>query len=95
MITLCTSNSIDLNVNSCKVYPANISISDQLYSNVDPTLKIKQNPTSVIQRCTTLIQRRMQTLKQRWNDVEATLCNIDTNVVETTSKPIGPLNMDL
>ena len=41
MITLCPSNSIDLNVNSYKVYPANISISDQFYSNVDPTLKIK------------------------------------------------------
>ena len=32
---------------------------------VDPTLKMKQNPTSDFQRCTTLIQRRCPTSKQR------------------------------
>ena len=38
-------------------FPANIATSDQRCFNVDPTLKMKQNPTSDFQRCTTLIQR--------------------------------------
>ena len=37
--------------------------------NVDPTLKTKQNPASVFQRYTMLIQRRIPTLKQRRNNV--------------------------
>ena len=45
--------------------PANILMSDQRCFNivnqhwnyVDPTLKVKQNPKSVFQRCTTLYQR--------------------------------------
>ena len=40
---------------------------DQRWNNVDPTFKMKQNPTSDFQRCTTLIQRRCPTSKQRWN----------------------------
>ena len=54
----------------------NISTSDQRcfnvvgqrWNNVDPTLKMKQNPTSHFQRCTTLIQRclKQRCLKQRW-----------------------------
>ena len=42
---------------------------DQRWNNVDPTLKMKQNPTSDFQRCTTLIQRQCPTLKQRRNNV--------------------------
>ena len=46
-------------------FPANISTSDQRcfnvvdqrWNNVDPTLKLKQNPKWFFQRCTTLIQR--------------------------------------
>ena len=57
--------------------PANISTSDQRcfnvldqrWNNVDPTLKMKQNPKSDFQRCTTLIQRQCPTLKQRRNNV--------------------------
>ena len=59
---------------SDKSYTANVSMSDQYCfnvvdqrrNNVDPTLKMKQNSTSDFQRCTTLIQRRCPTLKQRW-----------------------------
>ena len=58
---------------SDKSYTANVSMSDQYCfnvvdqrrNNVDPTLKMKQNSTSDFQRCTTLIQRRCPTLKQR------------------------------
>ena len=50
--------------------PANISTSDQrcfnVYLNVDLTLKMKQNPTSDFQRCTTLITTLV-------SDVETTL----------------------
>ena len=61
--------------------PANISTSDQCcfnvvdqrWNNVDPTLKTKQNPTSDSQRCTTLIQPRCPTLKQRWYNFILTL----------------------
>ena len=46
-----------------KLTPANISTSDQSYfsfvdqrwNNIDPPLKMKQNPTSDFQSCTTLI----------------------------------------
>ena len=58
-------------------FPANIStldqrcfnFVDQRWNNVDPTLKMKQNPTSDFQRCTTLIQLQCPTLKQRRNNV--------------------------
>ena len=61
--------------------PRNISTSDQScfnvvdqrWNNVDPTLKMKQNPTSDFQRCTMLIQRQYPTLKQRWYNVDTTL----------------------
>ena len=46
---------------------------DQRWNNVDPTLKMKQNPTSDFQRCTTLIQRRCPTSKQRWYNFISTL----------------------
>ena len=81
---------------------------DQRWNNIDSTLKMKQNPTLVFQRCKTLIQRptlklkqRRNNLAQRWKNVETTLHNVSTlfqrslNVVETLSKPIGLLNMDL
>ena len=45
--------------------PANISTLDQRCINVDPTLKLKQNPMSDFLRWTTSIQRRFPTLKQR------------------------------
>ena len=65
-------------------YPANISTSDQRcfnvvdqrWKNVDPTLKMKQNPTSDFQCCTTLIQRRCGTLKQRWKNLDTTLSTL-------------------
>ena len=70
--------------------PANISTSDQRYfnvvdqrwNNVDPTLKMKQNPTSDFQRRTTLIQRRCPTLKKRWNNVETTLHNVGKMLIQ-------------
>ena len=40
-----------------------------LWINVEIMLKMKQNPTSDFQRCTTLIQRQCPTLKQRRNNV--------------------------
>ena len=60
--------------------PANISTSDQRcfnfvdqrWNNVDPMLKLKQNPMSDFQRCT-FLQRRSQTLKQRWYNFILTL----------------------
>ena len=67
--------------------PANISTSDQRcfnvvdqrWNNVDRTLKMKQNPTSDFQRCTTLIQRRCATLKQRWYNFISTLFQLGLN----------------
>ena len=71
----------------------NISTSDQRCFNFDLTLKIEQNPTSDFQCCTTLIQRRCPTLKQRWNDVDTTLswrCFIVSSIlVKAISKPVG------
>ena len=57
--------------------PANISTSDQRcfnivdksWNNVDPTLKMKQNPKSDFQCCLRLIQRQCATLKQHQNNV--------------------------
>ena len=62
-------------------------------------MKMKQNPMSHFQRCTTLIQRDRPMLKQRLN-VETTLHKVDTMLyrrcfdvasmsVKTTSNPIG------
>ena len=64
------------------LYLANISTSDQScfnvvnqrWNNVDPTLKMKQNPTLDFQRCTTLIQHQCP---RRWNNVETTLHNVE------------------
>ena len=50
---------------------------DQGWNNVDPTLKIKQNPTSDFQR---LIQRRCPTLKQRWYNFISTLLQRGLNI---------------
>ena len=72
-----------------KIYrnsPTNISTSDQRcfsvvdesWNNVDPSLKLKQNPTSGFQRCTKLIKRQCPTLKQRLNNVVQRWYNVDT-----------------
>ena len=79
--------------------PANISTSDQRcfnvvdqrWNNVDPTLKMKQNPTSDFQWSATLIQRQCPTLKQRRNNVvqhnvDTTLHQRCCNVVSTSAK---------
>ena len=90
------------------VYPASIPTSDQRcfnvvdqrWNNVDSTLKIKQNPTSVFQRCTTLIQCQCPTLKQRrknvtqrQNNTGTTLkqrCfNLVSTLIKTILNPIG------
>ena len=78
-------------------FPAYVSASDQRcfnvvdqrWNNVDPTLKMKQNPTSDFQRCTTLIQRQCATLKQRQNNVTLRQnnvaqrwCNADTTLFQ-------------
>ena len=63
------------------------NVVDQHWHNIDPTLKMKQNPASDFQRCTTLIQRQCPTLKQRyttskqrWNNVIWTYpANISTS----------------
>ena len=76
------------------IYPDNISTSDQRcfnvvdqrWNDVDPMLKMKQNSTSVSQRCTTLIQRRCPTLKHCWyNVVQRRISVVSTsyNVVST------------
>ena len=70
--------------------PANISTSDQRcfnvldqrWNNVDPTLKMKQNPKLDFQRCTTLIQRQRPTLKQRRNNVAQRWYNVDTTLFQ-------------
>ena len=67
-----------------KLIPANISTSDQSYfsfvdqrwNNVDPPLKMKQNPTLDFQSCTTLIQHQCPTLKQRWKNVTQSHNNV-------------------
>ena len=65
------------------------NIGSTLLQRCDPTLKMKQNPTSVFQRCTSLIQRRSLTFKQlwrnnakRWNNVETTLHNVETRLYQ-------------
>ena len=48
---------------------------------------MKENPTSDFQRCTTLIQRQWQTLKQRRNNVDKTLfqpsADVNQNYIES------------
>ena len=36
---------------------------------VDPMLKMSQNPTSDFERCGIFLQRQFPTLKQRWSNV--------------------------
>ena len=65
-------------------FPTNISTSDQRCfntvdqssSNVDLTLKMKQNLTSDFKRCTTLTQRQYPTLKQSPNNVPQRCINV-------------------
>ena len=76
--------------------PVNISKSDQCcfnvvdqhWNNIDPTLKMKQIPTSAFQRCKTLIQRGCPTLKQRWYNFILTLfqrvLNISKSYIKTS-----------
>ena len=62
------------------------NIVDQRWNNLDPTLKIKENPTSDFQLCTTLMQRQCPTLKQHWiNVAQRGYCGFWTllNVVST------------
>ena len=69
-------------------FPANIStldqrcfnFVDQRWNNVDPTLKMKQNPTSDFQCCTTLIQRQYPTLKQHKDNATQRRNNVDTTL---------------
>ena len=88
-------NKIDESCNYfSKAFPANISTSDrrcfnvvdQRWNNVDPTLKMKQNPTSDFQRCTTLIQRRCPTLKQRWYYFISMLFQCGLNISKNYTK---------
>ena len=65
------------NLKKWEDYPTNISTSDQRcfnivdqrWNKVDPTVKMKQNPTSDFQGCTTLRQRQCPTLAQRQSNV--------------------------
>ena len=59
-------------LNSAKISTSNqrcFNVVNQHWNNVVPTLNIKQYPTSIFQRCHTLIQRRVPTLKQRRENV--------------------------
>ena len=84
--------------------PANISTSsqrcfnvvDQRWNSVHPTLRMKQNLTSVFHCCKTLIQRRCPTLKQRWYNLILTLfqCVLDINEIYIkTSRAIDKLRI--
>ena len=71
------------------------NVVDHRLNNVDPTLKMKQNPTSHFQRCTTLIQRQCPALKQRrnnstqrWNNVVSTLYQ-ESTLVKAILNPVG------
>ena len=84
-------------VASLMQYAANISRSDQRcfnvenqrWNNVDPTLKIKQNPMSDFQLCATLIQSRCPTLKQRWYNFISTLFQRGLNVSKSYMETDG------
>ena len=62
------------------------------YFNVVSTLfqrwKMKQNPTSDFQRCTTLLQRQCPTLKQHRNNVAQRCFNLASTLVKAILKPI-------
>ena len=64
------------------------NVVDHRLNNVDPTLKMKQNPTSHFQRCTTLIQRQCPALKQRRNNVVSTLYQ-ESTLVKAILNPVG------
>ena len=51
------------------------NIVDHRSNNLNPTLKMKQNPKSDFQRRTTLIQYRCQAFKQRYINVAQRQCN--------------------
>ena len=86
-------------------YPANISTSDQhclnvmdqRWNNVDPALKMKQNPTKDFPCYTKLIQRLYPyvktTSKQGWSNVDTTISwrcfNVVTTIVKSVLKPMG------
>ena len=77
--------------------PVNILKSDQRcfnvvyqrWSNVYPTLKMKQNPTSDFQRCTTLMPDVETTLKQRWYNFISTLFQLILSISKSYIKPVG------
>ena len=84
--------------------PANISTSgqrcfnvvDQRWNSVHPTLRMKQNLTSVFHCCKTLIQRRCPTLKQRWYNLILTLFQCVVHIGEIyikTSRAIDKLRI--
>ena len=71
------------------------NVVDQRWNNVGPTLKMKQNPTSDFQRCTTLIQCHWPTLKERWNNVTQRRNNVAQrwyNVDTTLFQPSVDVN---
>ena len=55
------------------------NVADQGWNNFDPTLKMKQKPTSDFQRCTTLIQHQFPTLKQGRFNFISTLFQLGLN----------------
>lgn len=63
-IKRCPSNPIFFPANLSTLDHIFFNVVDQHLNNVDPTLKLKQNPTLDFQRGATLIQRRSRNLKQ-------------------------------
>ena len=80
--TLIQNISLNVSLSSPISFRATISLPDQCCfnavdqrsNNVDWTLKMKQNPTSDFQRCTS----RYNVGVRPWNNVESTLHNVDT-----------------
>ena len=58
------------------------NVGSALFQRCGSTLKMKQNPMSDIQRCTTLIQRQCPTLKRRQNNVAQRPNNVDTTLFQ-------------
>ena len=56
------------------------NVADQRWNKADPTLKMKQNPTSDFQRFITLIQRLCPTLKQPWYNIISSLSQLFFNI---------------
>ena len=80
--------------NKNRVLPSqHFNVGSTLFQRCGSTLKMKQNPTSDFQRCTTLIQRQCPTLKQRRNNVGTTLIqrcfNLASTLVKAILNPIG------